>query len=232
MGPARILIAVTLALLLGGLGQAGASLVANPDDVAARLDAFTAADGQAAAAAACAASQCDLLEQQSAVRALAVTAGASVPQSDRPAVLPDRLWAQGGASIAVAKPGADVAPVLFAVIAPTPVANGQICVEEGNLLGLAPTCRSQHVSLNSFSSSNCPNGGFDRFGRKSECERPGDTQDPCPNGPGFDRFGMKVVCRIGDAPEPGTPLLLAIALLGLAAIRVRSTRRKASPARL
>jgi hypothetical protein len=147
-------------------------------------------------------------------------------------VLPDSLRGQGGASIAAAKPGSDVEPVFFAVIAATPVANGQFCVEEGNLLGLAPTCRSQHVSLNSFSNSNCPNGGFDRFGRKSECERPGDTQDPCPNGPGFDRFGMKVVCRIGDAPEPGSLPLLGIALLGLAAARVRSVRRKASPARL
>jgi hypothetical protein len=197
-------------------------------------DFLSARSSPGADAGACAASQCDLLEQQSAVRALAVTAGASAAsRSDRPAMLPDSLGARGGASIAAAKPGADVEPVLFAVIAPTPVANGQICVEEGNLLGLAPTCRSQRVALNPLSSTNCPNGfGSDRFGLKGLCHTPGDDPDPCPNGPGFDRFGMKVVCRIGDAPEPGTPLLLAIALLGLAAARARSTRRKASPAPL
>ncbi len=170
--------------------------------------------------------------------ALAVAAGAGPATTmNRPSVVPDP-WRKGpygvsGGTFSTTGPKqtSDVDPVLFTVIEQSRVAQGQLCMEEGNLLGLAPTCRSQHASLNSLSSINCPNGGFDRFGRKSECERPGDTQDPCPNGPGFDRFGMKVVCRIGDAPEPGSLPLLGIALLGLAAARVRSTRRKASPAR-
>lgn len=237
----RNLIAVSLALLLGGFGQAGASLVANSGNVAAGLDTFSAADGQAAAAA-CLGSQCDLLDQKSAADALAMAAGAGpATPMDRPPVVADP-WRRGpfgvsGGTFSTTGPKqtSDVDPVLFTVIEQSRVAQGQLCMEEGNLLGLAPTCRSQQVSLNPLSSTNCPNGfGFDRFGRKGECERPGDTQGPCPNGPGFDRFGMKVVCRIGggDAPEPGTPLLLGIALLGLVAIRVRSTRRKASPARL
>jgi hypothetical protein len=238
MGPTRNLIAVSLALLLGGLGQAGASLVAGSDDVAARLDTFTAADGQAAASAACAASQCGLLEQKSAADALAMAAGAGpATPTDRPSVVPGNglAGASGGTfSTTGPKQSSDVDPVLFTVIAPSRVAQGQLCMEEGNLLGFDPTCARPAPSTNSSFGFNCPNGvGYDRFGLKFSCIGAGDDPDPCPNGRGYDRFSLKIVCRPGgDAPEPGTLVLLGIGFLGLAGARARTIRRKASVAPL
>jgi hypothetical protein len=154
------------------LGQAGASLVANSDEVAAGLDTFTAADGQAAAAAPCAASQCGLLEQKSAADALAMAAGAGpAAPMNRPSVVPGS-WrnglagASGGAFSATGpKQGSDVDPVLFTVIAPSRVAQGQLCMEEGNLLGLDPTCARPRRAAAGSSLGCPPNGsGYDRLG--------------------------------------------------------------------
>ncbi len=237
MGPIRNLIAVSLALLLGGLGQAGASLVANSADVAAGLDTFTAADGQAAAAAACAASQCDLLEQKSAADALAMAAGAGpATPMDRPSVVPDP-WRKGpfgvsGGTFSTTGPKqtSDVDPVLFTVIEQSRVAQGQLCMEEGNLLGLDPTCARPRRAAAAGSSLDCPNGsGYDRLGRG--CSTPNEDTDPCTNGPGFNRLG--ILCGPpGSCAGAGNSAAARIALLGLVATRVRSTRRKASPAPL
>jgi hypothetical protein len=232
MGPTRNLIAVSLALLLGGLGQAAASLVADSGEVAGRLDAFIASDGQAAAAAACSGSQCGLLEQKSAADALAMAAGAGPATSlDRPSL----AGASGGTFSGTGpKQSSDVDPVLFTVIAPSRVAQGQLCMEEGNLLGFAPTCARPAPSMDSSFGFNCPNGpGYDRFGMKVSCLGAGNGPEPCPNGRDNDRFSLKVVCRPpGDVPEPGTLLLLGIGFLGLAAARARGIRRRASVAPL
>jgi len=220
MGPTRYLIAVGVAVLLGGLAPAGASVVANSDGVAARLDTFTAADGQAAAAAACAGSQCGLLEQKSAARALATAAGAGVGQPmDRPSIIPDKVRTAANSS-------SEEEPILFTVITPSRLGRSQLCVEEGNLLGLDPTCARPRQTADVGSSIDCPNGsGYDRHGRL--CSPPSDD-NPCLNEPGLNRHG--ILCRPPDqAPEPGTLVLLVMAFLALAAARVR---HKASPARL
>jgi PEP-CTERM motif-containing protein len=192
-------------------------------------------------ATACTASQCGLLEQKSAADALAMAAGAGpATPTDRPSVVPDSgrnglAGASGGTfSTTGPKQSSDVDPVLFTVIAPSRVAQGQLCMEEGNLLGFAPTCARPAPSMNSSFGFNCPNGvGYDRFGMKFSCIGAGNDPEPCPNGRGYDRFGLKIVCRPpGDAPEPGTLVLLGIGFLGLAVARARTIRRKASVAPL
>jgi hypothetical protein len=149
---------------------------------------------------------------------------------DRPSLVPGLAGASGGTfSTTGAKQNSDVDPVLFTVIAPSRVAQGQLCMEEGNLLGFDPTCARPRRAAADSSLGCPPNGsGYDRLGRG--CSTP-EENESCTNRPGFNRLG--ILCGPpGSVPEPGTPLLLAIALIGLVATRVRSTRRKASPAPL
>jgi hypothetical protein len=196
------LLAVALVGVLAGAAPVNASVFRDAGAGTVQHD-FLTAQGPSADAAACTASQCGLAAQKSAADALAAAAGARPALSlDRPSMLPDSLRT----SVAVAKPGSDVEPVLFSVIAPSPVANGQLCMEEGNLLGLAATCARPPPSpmVNTVS--------YD-----------------CPTGRSYDRFGMKTECRIStDVPEPGTLLLLGVGLLGLAGARVRGLRPKGS----
>jgi hypothetical protein len=211
--------------ILAATAPVHASVYIEPGPGAMHYDSLSTRSSPGTDAGACAASQCDLLEQKAAARALAIAAGASPGEPmDRPAIISDKMRTASNSS-------SDAEPILFTVIRPSRVGHSQLCVEEGNLLGLDPTCARPRPAANSSSNLDCPNGiGYDRFGMKGLCRDPSEDPDPCPNGPGFDRFGMKVVCRApGPLPEPGTVVLLGTALLALAAARVR---RKASPARL
>jgi hypothetical protein len=101
--------------------------------------------------------------------------------------------------------GPTLEPALFAILAPGSSDRSQLCIEEGNLLGMQPNCK---VAPSNQSS----NLGYD-------CEH----TDA--------RFGIKLACRISrDVPEPATPLLVAMALLGLAATGTLRIARKGSPA--
>lgn len=207
--------AVALLGVLAGTAPVNASVDSDPGAGAVRYDFLGARGSPSGDSAACTAAQCGLIDQKSAAVALAVAAGARPANPlDHPSMVPysvraNAAGASGGTlSAAGAKAGSDTEPVLFSVIAPSPVAHSQLCMEDGNLLGLAPTCKPPPTP-NSVTGYNCPSG--DRY----------------------DRFGMKIACRVGtDAPEPGTFVLLGIGLLGLAAVRIRSTRRKGSVAPL
>ena len=193
------LLALPLALLLAGLGEAAASVAADSDALAVRLDIGAAID-RVADNSTCTASQCGLLDEKSATQAIATAAGAkSAGPSDRPAMFPERspINLEGASqtlSVAGPKPPSEVEPVLFTVIAPSHH-KGQLCVDEQNLLGLESTCKPFTPATN-----NCEHA----------------------------RFGMKIACRIEPVPEPGTPLLLVVGLFGVAAARVLGTRRKDS----
>lgn len=205
MGLIRHLKAAILAILLAsqtaaaGIGESGGAV----------LDSASAGDHSGAAA--CMASQCSLADVKSATRAIAMAAGAKLaPAVDNASMFPESLdKSPGGASTPspVTSQNSDVEPVLFAVILPNSE-RGQLCIEEGNLLGMQPNCKPPP----SGQGSNL--GGYD-------CER----TDP--------RFGIKLACRIGrEVPEPGTPFLLGIALLALAVARARRIARKGSQASL
>jgi hypothetical protein len=207
MGLTRNLIAASLAILLVSLSQ-GAAAVGDPGGAAARPD--IASTGDDPSAIACMGAQCSLADLKSATRAIAKSAGAKpVPASDAPSMFPENSdKTLGGVSTfsPVTSQNSDVEPVLFAVILPHSE-RSQLCIEEGNLLGMQPNCKPPPTGQSS-------NSGYD-------CQH----NDP--------RFGMKIACRIGrDVPEPGTPVLLGIALLGLVATRALRTVRKGSAALL
>jgi hypothetical protein len=159
-------------------------------------------------AAACSASQCGLSDLRSAARAIALSAGARPgASSDRPAMTPDTMRRSIGNAMSsnVMSQGADMEPVAFALITPSNERT-QLCIDDGNLLGMQTTCGR--------GAPTGPNSTYD-------CEH----ANP--------RLGMKIACRIGrDAPEPATPLLVGIALLGLAAARSLRIARKGRAASL
>ena len=203
MGLTRNLIVASLALLLASLGQPAAAGVGDSDDT-------VSTGGDPSAAAACMASQCALANVKSAARAIAMSAGAKpAPALDNASMFPESLDKTPG-GVSTLSPGttqnSDVEPVLFAVILPGSE-RSQLCIEEGNLLGMQPNCKPPPASQGS--------------GLGYDCQH----TDP--------RFGIKIACRIGrDVPEPGTPLLLGIALLGLVATRSLRSARKGSAASL
>jgi hypothetical protein len=232
---------VRLTLKLMGIGLVGVlaapALASVVRDLGAEPGRYDVLSTNGPGAAACTASQCGLLDQKSAADALAMAAGAGpATPMNRPSVVPDS-WRNGlagasGGTLSTTGPkqNSDVDPVLFTVIAQSRVAQGQLCMEEGNLLGFAPTCARPRSAADAGFSVDCPSGsGYNRLGRG--CSTPDEDTESCTNRPGFNRLG--ILCGPpGFVPEPGTPLLLAIALLGLVATRVRSTRRKVSPAPL
>jgi hypothetical protein len=187
--------AITALLLLAI--PVDASIVRDSGSASSHYDFLGMAGGPSSTDAACSASQCGLSELKSAARAIALSAGAKpAPAADRPAMTPDSK------SLGATSQKLGVEPVLFALIAPNSDARSQLCIPDGNLLGMPSTC-----------------GGSNPTGPNStyNCEH---------NNP---RFGMKIECRIGnDAPEPGTLLLLGIGLLVLAAARTRRTARKST----
>jgi PEP-CTERM motif len=205
MGRIRNLILASLAILLASLGQAAAAGVG--DSGGAVLD--IANTGDDSGAAACMASQCSLADVKSAARAIAMAAGAKPAALDNASMFPESPD-KTPASVSTFSPGtsqnSDVEPVLFAVIVPHSE-RSQLCIDEGNLLGMQPNCKPHPSGQSS-------NSGYD-------CEH---TDS---------RFGMKIACRIGgEVPEPGTPILLGIALLGLVAARGLRTARRRSAASL
>ncbi len=142
--------------------------------------------------------ECRLLQQQSAVKAVAIASGAPAPATtlDRPSLFPEpRSATSAGKFLASLSNGdersagpssdRDAAPLLFTMIGPASVAT-QFCIDDGGLLGHS-TCKPI-------------------VDRPRHCEIFTDGQSPA--------------CR-PDAPEPGTVLLLGIGLLGLAAVRTR-----------
>jgi hypothetical protein len=208
MGLTRNLIVVSLALLLASLGQGAAAMVGGSGGPAVRPDIMSPGDDPSATA--CMGAQCSLADLKSATRAIAKSAGAkAAPASDDPSMFPESSG-KAVSGVSTYSPGTsqntDVEPVLFAVILPHSE-RSQLCIEEGNLLGMQPNCKPPK-------SDQGPNSGYD-------CQH----TDP--------RFGMKIACRIGrDVPEPGTPILLGVALLGLVATRALRTARKGSAASL
>ena len=129
--------------VLAGTAPVHASVYIEPGPGAMHYDSLSARSSPGADAGACAASQCDLLEQKSAADALAMAAGAGpATPMDRPPVVADP-WRKGpygvsGGTFSTTGPKqtSDVDPVLFTVIEQSRVAQGQLCMEEGNLLGL------------------------------------------------------------------------------------------------
>jgi len=95
---------------------------------------------------------------------IAMAAGAGPATSmNGPSVVPDSgrnglAGASGGTlSTTGPKQGSDVDPVLFTVIAQSRAAQGQLCMEEGNLLGFAPTCaRPAPSAWPAVAATNCP----------------------------------------------------------------------------
>lgn len=206
------LIAAVLVGVLAGTAPVSASVLRDSGTVTASHEVLNRTPSVDSAA--CTSSQCGLVDQRSAAAALAMAVGArpTLP-SYGPAMVPDSFrtsvaGASGGIPSTLApRSGTDVEPVLFSVIAPAAVAHGQLCMEEGNLLGLDATCKRLPPSSISVSGYNCPKDAHDRF-------------------------GMKIACRVGiDIPEPGTLVLLGIGFIGLAAARLR-IRRNASAAPL
>lgn len=200
MGLAKHLIAASFALLLASLGQGAAAMARD------------LAGDDAGAALACTGSQCALADLKSATRAIAMSAGAKpAPVSDHAPLLPESSHTMILGDPHTLSPGTsqnqDVEPVLFAVILPSSERT-QLCIEDGNLLGMSPTCSPKPVI-------------HPGAGPGYDCER----TDP--------RFGIKLACRIPrDVPEPETPLLLVIALLGLAVARARRIAGKGAQASL
>lgn len=204
MRSALHLVAVTLFSVLAGAAPVSASLV--NDTAASNHDFLGAADGSATSdAAACTASQCGLADLKAAARAIAMSAGAKpAAASDHPSMVPDSVRKSPLSAASSTSANPNLEPALFALLAPNSD-RSQLCIEEGNLLGMQATCRTTPANSNA----------------NYDCEH---TDH---------RIGIKLACRINrDAPEPATPLLVVIALLGLAAARARRFGRKESPASL
>jgi hypothetical protein len=209
VGPALHLVAVILFSVVAAAAPVSASVVKDAGG-ALHNDLLGAAGGSVSGdSAACTASQCGLEDLKAAARSIAMSAGAKpAPALDHPPMIPSGLGKSlGSAALPTsANKGSTLEPALFALIAPSSE-RSQLCIEEGNLLGMQPNCKPPPAGQSS-------NSGYD-------CEH----TDP--------RFGMKIACRIGrDVPEPGTPILLGIALLGLVATRAVRIARKGSAASL
>jgi hypothetical protein len=87
---------------------------------------------------ACAGTQCGLVDEKSAAQAIAAAAGAKPAAKSNHHVL---MGVGGGVPMDGPKSHTDEEPVLFTVIAPART-NGQLCVDETNIAGLLPTCKT------------------------------------------------------------------------------------------
>ena len=141
MGLTKNLIVAGLALLLASLGQVAAA-IGDPGGAAVRPDIGSTGDDPSATA--CMGAQCSLEDLKSATRAIAMSAGVKPAAAlDAPSMLPESSHKTVG-SVSTFSPGtnqnSDVEPVLFAVILPHSE-RSQLCIEEGNLLGMQPNCK-------------------------------------------------------------------------------------------
>jgi len=215
VGPALHLVAVISFSVFAAAAPVSASVVKDAGG-ALHDDLLGAAGGSVSGdSAACTSSQCGLEDIKAAARAIAMTAGAKpAPTLDHPPMIPSGVGKSLGSTAlpTSANNSSALEPALFALIAPGKAPKGQLCVDEGNLLGMEPTCRDAPTSQSS--------------GLGYDCEH-------------YDaRFGIKLACRIGrdgsggTVPEPGTLVLLASALLALAAARARRIARKGPQASL
>ena len=134
MGRTRTLIA-GLALLLVGLGQAAASVAGGSSSI----DVFGATFGpKVTDEEACTGTQCGLVDEKSAAQAIAAAAGAKPAAKSNHHVL---MGVGGSLPADGPKTHSDEDPVLFTVIAP-PRTNGQLCVDEQNIGGILPSCKT------------------------------------------------------------------------------------------
>ena len=127
-----ITLIVSLSLLL--MGQAAASVAAGSGSI----DVFGATLGpKITDEEACTGIQCGLVDEKSAAQAIGAAAGA------KPAATNNHVHLGAGGSLPMdgPKPHSDEEPVLFTVIAPART-NGQLCVDEQNIAGLLPSCKS------------------------------------------------------------------------------------------
>src|SRR4030095_11241091 len=212
VGPALHLVAVISFSVVAAAAPLSASVV--KDAGGGHNDLLGAAGGSLSGdSAACTASQCGREDIKAAARAIAMSAGAKpAPALDHPPMIPSGVGKSlGSAALPTsANKGSALEPALFALIA-TSSDRSQLCIEEGNLLGMEPTCRTAPTGQSSGSSYDCEH--YDA------------------------RFGIKLACRIGrdgpgTVPEPGTLVLMASALLALAVAPARRIARKSSQASL
>jgi len=162
----------------------------------------------------CRALQCGLLGERSASQAVAIAAGAKpAATSYSPAMFPEIHMGSSsaralggprfmnGGNVGSGAASAGVEPALFGIIGPAASVPGQLCIDDGNLLGLKPTC-------------------------KGEVKPPPRLGDICIDDGNL--LGLKSSCRVAVVPEPATPLLLA---LGMLALLMARARRKLLPRR-
>ena len=213
MGPALHLVAVVLLSVVAAAAPVSASVVKDGGG-ALHNDLLDAAGGSLSGdSAACTASQCGLEDIKAAARAIAMSAGAKpAPALDHPPMILNGAGKSPGSAAlpTSANKGSTLEPALFALIAPSSD-RSQLCIEEGNLLGMEPTCRTAPTSQSSSQGYDCEHTDA--------------------------RFGIKLACRIGrdgpgTVPEPGTLVLMVSALLALAVARARRIARKGSQASL
>ena len=154
MGCIRILAMVVLAGVLSGAVPAAASLapeLAAPTQLEREIVA-PAGPSNHDALIDCRAMQCGLLDQRAASRAVAIAAGATPAATSYPPSMFPALNARSSGvgapnnppnindrNLAAGSPNVAVQPVLFSLIAPGS-ADTQLCIDNGNLLGLKPNC--------------------------------------------------------------------------------------------
>ena len=128
-----ITLIVTLSLLL--MSQAAASVA----DGSGSIDVFGTSFGpKITDEEACTGTQCGLVDEKSAAQAIAAAAGAKPAAKSNHHVL---MGVGGSLPADGPKSHTDEEPVLFTVIAPART-NGQLCVDEQNIAGVLPSCKS------------------------------------------------------------------------------------------
>ena len=133
--PTLHLVAVTLFSVFAAAGPVSASVAAGSGSI----DVFGASLGpKITDEEACTGTQCGLVDEKSAAQAIAAAAGAKPAAKSNHHVL---MGVGGSLPADGPKTHSDEDPVLFTVIAPART-NGQLCVDEQNVVGLLPSCKA------------------------------------------------------------------------------------------